>query len=324
MKLASLPQRRDGRLIVVSNDLAWYADADHIVQTLQGALDEWERFAPLLETLAIELEHGVIPRRRFHEREAAAPLPRAFQRVVGAAYGDHAGQGSGEPLLEQSASDDLRPARSPIEIADASWDADFAGEVCVVTGDVAQGASRDEALAVIRLVGLANAVTLRGLIPDEPAQGLGLVQAKPATAFSPVFATPAALGDAWQDGKLHRPLIVARGGAPVGCAEAGEDMTVDFGMLIAHLAKTRRIGAGTIVGSGAVSNRDVDGAPARPVAEGGRGYSSIAAARTAEMLRSGAALTPGLAPGDTVRIEMRDAKGRSLFGAIEQQVVITG
>jgi fumarylacetoacetate (FAA) hydrolase len=336
MKLASLPQRRDGRLIVVSNDLAWYADADHIVQTLQGALDDWERFAPLLETLAIELEHGVIPRRRFHEREAAAPLPRAFQWADASAYVNHVElvrKGRGvelpesfwhDPLLYQGGSDDLRAARSPLEVADPGWGADFEAEVCVVTGDVPQGASREVALAAIRLVGLVNDVSLRNLIPDELAKGFGFVQSKPATTFSPVFVTPDALGDAWHDGKLHRPLLVARNGTPFGCAEAGEEMTFDFGTLIAHLAKTRRIGAGSIIGSGTVSNRDPDGSPGRPVAQGGRGYSCIAEQRMAEVLRGGDAVTPFLADGDVVRIEMRDAKGRSLFGAIEQQVVLQG
>ena len=336
MKLASLPQRRDGRLIVVSADLAWYADADHIVPTLQGALDDWDRHAPVLETLAIELEHAVIPRRRFHEREAVAPLPRAYQWVDGSAYVNHVelvrkARGAElpdsfwhDPLMYQGGSDDLRPGRSPIELADEAWGADLEAEICVVTGDVAQGASRADALAAIRLVGLVNDVSLRNLIPGELAKGFGFVQAKPATAFSPVFVTPAALGDAWHDGKLHLPLAVDLNGQPLGRAHAGEEMTFDFGTLIAHLARTRRIGAGSIIGSGTVSNRDPDGSPGRPVAQGGRGYSCIAEQRMVEQLQGGAAATPFLHFGDTVRIEMRDAKGRSIFGAIEQKVVPVG
>lgn len=333
MKLASLPQRRDGRLIVVSADLAWYADADHIVPTLQTALDDWERHAPQLEVLATELEHGAIPRLRFHEREAAAPLPRAYQWVDGSAYVNHVelvrkARGADlpesfwhDPLLYQGGSDDLRAGRSPIELADESWGADLEAEICVVTGDVPQGASRETALAAIRLVGLVNDVSLRGLIPDELAKGFGFVQSKPATAFSPVFVTPAALGTAWADGKLHLPLAVDLNGQPLGRADAGEEMTFDFGTLIAHLAKTRRIGAGSIIGSGTVSNRDADGSPGRPVAAGGRGYSCIAEQRMVETLRDGAPATPFLRYGDIVRIEMRDAHGRSIFGAIEQKVV---
>ncbi len=333
MKLASLPQRRDGRLIVVSADLAWYADADHIVPTLQAALDDWDRHAPMLETLAIELEHAAIPRRRFHEREAVAPLPRAYQWVDGSAYVNHVElvrQARGaelpdsfwhDPLMYQGGSDDLRPGRSPIELADEAWGADLEAEICVVTGDVPQGASREDALAAIRLVGLVNDLSLRNLIPGELAKGFGFVQAKPATAFSPVFVTPAALGDAWQDGKLHLPLAVDLNGQPLGRAHAGEEMTFDFGTIIAHLARTRRIGAGSIIGSGTVSNRDPDGSPGRPIAQGGRGYSCIAEQRMVEQLQGGTATTPLLHHGDTVRIEMRDSKGRSIFGAIEQKVI---
>ena len=333
MKLASLPQRRDGRLIVVSADLAWYADADHIVPTLQAALDDWDRHAPMLETLAIELEHAAIPRRRFHEREAVAPLPRAYQWVDGSAYVNHVelvrlARGAElpdsfwhDPLMYQGGSDDLRPGRSPIELADEAWGADLEAEICVVTGDVSQGASREDALAAIRLVGLVNDLSLRNLIPGELAKGFGFVQAKPATAFSPVFVTPAALGDAWQDGKLHLPLAVDLNGQPLGRAHAGEEMTFDFGTIIAHLARTRRIGAGSIIGSGTVSNRDPDGSPGRPIAQGGRGYSCIAEQRMVEQLQGGTATTPLLRHGDTVRIEMRDSKGRSIFGAIEQKVI---
>lgn len=332
MKLASLPQGRDGRLVVVSDDLAWYADADHIVPTMQRLLDAWDRHAPLLESLAIELAHGAIPRKRFHEREAAAPLPRAYQWVDGSAYVNHVelvrrARGAElpesfwtDPLMYQGGSDDLRGGREPITLADEAWGCDFEAEVVVVTGDVPQGTTPEQARGCVRLVGLVNDVSLRNLIPGELAKGFGFVQSKPASHFSPVFVTPDALGDIWRDGKIHRPLMVDLNGQPFGRAEAGEECTFDFGVLIAHLAKTRRIGAGSIIGSGTVSNRDPDGSPGRPVSQGGRGYSCIAELRMVEQIATGSAATPFLKWGDKVRIEMRDDKGHSLFGAIEQDV----
>jgi fumarylacetoacetate (FAA) hydrolase len=194
------------------------------------------------------------------------------------------------------------------------------GEVAVIVGDVAAGASRDEALAAIRLVCLVNDVSLRNLIPGELAKGFGFFQSKPASALSPVAVTPDALGDAWRDGKLHLPLHVALNGTPFGRAEAGVDMTFDFGTLVAHAAKTRALGAGTIIGSGTVSNRGADGGPGTSIAEGGLGYSCIAELRTIETIAGGAPVTPFLQPGDTVRIEMKDAQGHAIFGAIEQTV----
>ena len=333
MKLASLPQLRDGRLIVVSDDLAWYADADHIVPTMQALLDDWDRYAPYLEALRIELQHGAIPQRRFHEREAAAPLPRAFQWADGSAYVNHVelvrkARGSQlpasfwtDPLMYQGGSDDLRGPRDPLVLQDEAWGGDLEAEVVVVTGDVPQGVSAEEAIGHIRLVGLVNDVSLRGLIPDELAKGFGFVQSKPASHFSPVFVTPDSLGSAWAGGKLHLPLHIDLNGQPFGRLEAGEEMTFDFGTLIAHLAKTRKIGAGSIIGSGTVSNRDPDGSPGRPVGEGGRGYACIAEQRMVETIRHGAPVTPFLRRGDTLRIEAKDAKGHTVFGAIEQQVV---
>ncbi|WP_372732600.1 fumarylacetoacetate hydrolase family protein [Novosphingobium sp.] len=333
MKLGSLPQGRDGRLIVVSDDLAWYADADHIVPTMQGLLDDWDRHYPQLEALSIELAHGAIPRKRFHEREACAPLPRAFQWVDGSAYVNHVelvrkARGAelpasfwSDPLMYQGGSDDLRGAREPVLLADEDWGCDFEAEIVVVTGDVPQGISPAAALKHVRLIGLVNDVSLRNLIPGELAKGFGFVQSKPASHFSPVFVTPDAMGDAWAGGKLLRTLTVDLNGAPFGRIEAGEECTFDFGVLIAHLAKTRRIGAGTIIGSGTVSNRDPDGSPGRPVAEGGRGYSCIAEQRMVETIATGAPATPFLKWGDSVRIEVRDGKGKSIFGAIEQSVI---
>ncbi|MFN3552781.1 MAG: fumarylacetoacetate hydrolase family protein [Novosphingobium meiothermophilum] len=333
MKLASLPQGRDGRLIVVSDDLAWYADADHIVPTMQELLDQWDRHYPLLEALSIELAHGAIPRKRFHEREACAPLPRAFQWADGSAYVNHVelvrmARGAQlpdsfwtDPLMYQGGSDDLRGGRDPIQLADESWGCDFEAEIVVVTGDVPQGVTAQDALDHIRLVGLVNDVSLRNLIPGELAKGFGFVQSKPASHFSPVFVTPDSLGEAWQGGKLSQTLMVDLNGQPFGRVEAGEECTFDFGVLIAHLAKTRRIGAGSIIGSGTVSNRDPDGSPGRPVALGGRGYACIAEQRMVETIADGQPHTPFLKWGDRLRIEMRDGRGRSIFGAIEQEVV---
>ena len=332
MKLASLKHGRDGRLVVVSDDLAWYADAGHIAATLQAALDDWERIAPALETLAIDLRNEAIPRGRFHEHEAAAPLPRAYQWADGSAYVNHVAlvrQARAaempdsfwhEPLMYQGGSDGFLGPRDPIPLADEAWGCDLEAEVVVVTGDVPLGASREEALAAVRLVGLTNDVSLRNLIPGELAKGFGFFQSKPASAFSPVFATPDSLGDWWRDGKLHRRLHVDLNGKPFGRAEAGEDMTFDFGTLIAHAAKTRALAAGTIVGSGTVSNRGADGGPGTTIAAGGVGYSCLAELRTVETIRDGKPATPFLKAGDTVRIWAEDDRHHPIFGAIEQVV----
>lgn len=332
MKLASLKHGRDGRLVLVSNDLAWFTDAFLIAPTMQAALDDWDRVEPDLRALAESLEHGGVPRGRFHEREAASPLPRAYQWADGSAYVNHVAlvrQARGaempesfwtDPLMYQGGSDGFLAPRDPIPLADESWGCDLEAEVVVVTGDVPQGVSREEALTHIRLVGLVNDVSLRNLIPAELAKGFGFVQSKPASALSPVFVTPDALGDRWADGKLKGELAVQLNGADFGKADAGTDMTFDFGTLIAHLARTRNLCAGTIIGSGTVSNRDADGGPGKPVSEGGLGYSCIAEVRTVETILRGKAETEFLKHGDTVRIEMLDDQHHSIFGAIEQTV----
>jgi fumarylacetoacetate (FAA) hydrolase len=333
MKLGSLKSGRDGRLVVVSDDLAWCADAGHLAPTLQTALDDWERIAPQLQLLATDLAHGVIPRDRFHEREADAPLPRAYQWADGSAYVNHVAlvrQARGaempesfwtDPLMYQGASDEMLGARDSIPLADEAWGCDLEAEIVIVTDDVPRGVSREEALDHIKLIGLVNDVSLRNLIPAELAKGFGFLQSKPASALSPVLVTPDSLGDVWRDGKLHGILKVDLNGAPFGRADAGEDMTFDFGTLVAHLAKTRNLGAGTIIGSGTVSNRDADGGPGKPVDRGGRGYSCLAEVRTVETILDGKAGTPFLKHGDTVRIWMDDAKGHPIFGVIEQTVV---
>ena len=332
MKLASLKGGRDGRLVVVSQDLAWCVDAGAIAPTLQAALDDWDDIEPQLRGLAESLEHGSIPRERFHEHEADSPLPRAYQWADGSAYVNHVALVRKaraadmpasfwtDPLMYQGGSDGFLGPRDPIPLADEAWGCDMEGEIAVVTGDVPLGASREQALAAIRLVMLCNDVSLRNLIPGEIGKGFGFFQSKPASAFSPVAVTPDALGEAWKDGKLHGALEVELNGAPLGAADAGVDMTFDFGTLIAHAARTRALGAGTIIGSGTVSNRGPDGGPGKTIAEGGIGYSCLAELRTVETLAQGEPKTPFLKAGDEVRIEMRDARRHSIFGAIEQRV----
>ena len=335
MKLASLKGGRDGRLVVVSNDLAWCADASFIAPTLQAALDDWDNLEPQLRGLAESLELGAVPRERFHEHEAASPLPRAYQWADGSAYVNHVALVRKaraadmpesfwtDPLMYQGGSDGFLAPRDPIPLADEAWGCDLEAEVAVITGDVPLGASREQALAAVRLVMLANDVSLRNLIPGEITKSFGFFQSKPASSFSPVAVTPDALGEAWKDGKLHGAVEVELNSQPLGQADAGVDMTFDFGTLIAHAAKTRALSAGTIIGSGTVSNRGPDGGPGKSIQDGGLGYSCLAELRTVETLAQGAPKTPFLKAGDTVRIEMRDGRRHSIFGAIEQEVAPT-
>jgi fumarylacetoacetate (FAA) hydrolase len=334
MKLASLKHGRDGRLVVVSRDLTRATDAFIVRPTLQAALDDWERAAPALVDLAEGLEHGSVPSFRFHEHDCASPLPRAYQWADGSAYVNHVAlvrraRGADmpasfwtDPLIYQGGSDVFLGPRDPIPCADEAWGLDFEAEVAVIVGDVPMGASGAE--AAIRLVMLVNDVSLRNLIPGELAKGFGFFQSKPASAFSPVAVTPDELGAAWDGGKITLPLLSFLNGQPFGKPDAGVDLTFDFPAVIAHAAMTRPLGAGSIVGSGTVSNKDPDGGPGRPIAQGGVGYSCIAEMRSAETIRDGEPRTPFLKPGDAVRIEMKDAAGRSIFGAIEQNVARHG
>jgi len=332
MKLASLKGGRDGRLVIVSDDLSTYVEAGSVAPTLQAALDDWSSIAPKLEQLARHLGDGSMSGLPFDEAAMAAPLPRAYQWADGSAYVNHVAlvrQARGaelpdsfwnDPLVYQGGSDGFLGSRDPIPLADEDWGCDMEAEIVVVTDDVPQGVDREAALKLIRLVGLVNDVSLRNLIPGELAKGFGFYQSKPASGFSPVFATPDALGTCWRDGKLHGTLNVDLNGEPFGRADAGVDMTFDFGTLIAHLAKTRSLAAGTIIGSGTVSNRDADGGPGRPAADGGLGYSCIAEARMVQMILNSRPETSFLKHGDTVRIWMESADGRPIFGTIEQKV----
>jgi fumarylacetoacetate (FAA) hydrolase len=332
MKLATLKNgTRDGKLVVVSRDLTRFTDASFLVPALQAALDDWKRISPHLAAMAESLEAGAVPASRFHEHDAHSPLPRAYQWADGSAYVNHVelvrkARGADmpesfwtDPLIYQGGSDAFLAPRDPIVAADEAWGVDMEGEVAVIVDDVAMGAGVDEAREAIRLVMLVNDVSLRGLIPAELAKGFGFYQSKPASAFSPVAVTPDELGDAWDGGKVSLPLCVDLNGKPFGRANAGVDMTFDFPQLIAHAAKTRALGAGTIIGSGTVSNK-LGGGPGKPVSEGGAGYSCIAELRTLETIAGGTATTPFMRFGDTVRIEMKDKAGHSIFGAIEQTV----
>jgi fumarylacetoacetate (FAA) hydrolase len=332
MKLASLRHGRDGRLVVVSDDLAWCAH-EPSAPTLQAALDDWTHAEPRLRALSDGVNAGSVLRERFHEREAASPLPRAYQWADGSAYVNHVAlvrQARGakmpesfwtDPLMYQGGSDVFLGPRDAIPLKDEAWGCDFEAEVAVIVDDVEAGVTPEAARERIRLVMLVNDVSLRNLIPGELEKGFGFFQSKPASAFSPVAVTPDALGDAWRDGKLHLPMHVALNGKPFGQANAGEDMTFDFGQLIAHAAKTRDLAAGTIIGSGTVSNRGPDGGPGKPIAEGGRGYSCIAEQRMVETILAGKPSTAFLKAGDRVEIEMFDAKRHCIFGRIDQQVV---
>ncbi len=323
MKLASLKDGRDGRLVVVDRRLQKCVAANGIADTLQHALDEWDNLLPRLRELAEALESG---RRRdaqpFNPRLCAAPLARAFQIADGSAYLSHVelvrrARGSDmppefktEPLMYQAVSDSIMGPMDPIIAADEAYGIDFEAEVAVITGDVPMGSSAEEAAEHIRLIMIMNDVSLRNLIPAELAKGFGFFHGKPPNAFSPVAVTPEELGSAWKDGKIHLPIISTYNGREIGRPDAGADMQFSFPQLIAHAAKTRPLGAGTIIGSGTVSNYDRS-----------RGVSCLAEIRMIEKIEQGESKTSFMKFGDTIRIEMKDGAGQSVFGAIEQKVL---
>lgn len=334
MKLASLDEGRDGRLVVVSRDLTRAAPVTDIAPTMQAAMDNWEHAAPLLDASYHSLNVGGA-RDAFDLDPAklASPLPRAYQWADGSAYVNHVelvrkARGAElpesfwtDPLMYQGGSDSFIGPREDIVVASEDYGIDFEAEVAVITGDVPMGVSADQAGSHIRLLMLVNDVSLRGLIPAELAKGFGFFHGKPSSAFSPVAVTPDELGDAWDGAKLHLPLLSTLNGDLFGKPEAGQDMTFSFPQLVAHAAKTRKLSAGTIVGSGTVSNLDPDGGPGRPVAQGGLGYSCIAEIRMIETIRDGKPSTAFMRFGDRIRIEMNDSEGQSVFGAIDHRVV---
>jgi fumarylacetoacetate (FAA) hydrolase len=333
MKLATMKDgSRDGTLALVSRDLSRIVAVPEIAPTLQSALDAWDATAPRLEQLYAQLNEGKVTRAvAFDPRLAHSPLPRAYQWADGSAYVNHVelvrrARGATmpaefwtDPLMYQGGSDGFLAPMDDMVFPDEAWGIDFEAEVAVITGDVPMGATPHEAGSHVRLLMLVNDVSLRSLIPAELGKGFGFLQGKPASSFSPVAATPDELGTAWHDGKLHLPLITHLNDALFGHPDAGVDMTFGFPQLIAHAAKTRALAAGTIIGSGTVSNKEGDG-PGRPAASGGVGYSCIAEQRTVETILAGKPSTPFLRFGDRVRIEMLDERGRSIFGAIEQAV----
>jgi fumarylacetoacetate (FAA) hydrolase len=329
MKLASLKNGRDGSLIVVSNDLTRYLSAGDVAATLQAALDNWADSKDGLETLAAKVEAGGGD--PFDSKQCASPLPRAYQWADGSAYVNHVelvrkARGAEmpesfwtNPLMYQGGSDSFIGPHEPILAASEDWGIDFEAEVAVVTGDVPMGVGAADAAKYVALVMIVNDVSLRNLIPGELAKGFGFFQSKPSSAFSPVAVTPDELGDAWHDSKLHLPLLSYLNDEAIGKPEAGVDMTFDFGQLIAHAAKSRPLVAGTIIGSGTVSNKLDDG-PGKPISEGGVGYSCIAEIRTIETIQTGSPTTSFLKFGDQVRIEMLNTGGESIFGAIDHVV----
>ncbi len=334
MKLATLKAGgRDGTLVVVSRDLTRTVAVPEIAETLQSALDRWPETEPALRIIAERLEGGHEEGAfAFDPAQCAAPLPRAYQWCDGSAYVNHVelvrkARGAEMPpsfwtvpLMYQGGSDRFIGPCDPIEAISEEHGIDLEAEIAVVTGDVPMAVTPEEAGRHVKLLMLVNDVSLRGLIPAELAKGFGFFQSKPASSFSPVAVTPDELGPAWRDNRVHLPLLSRINGQEFGRPDAGTDMTFDFARLIAHAAATRHLGAGTVVGSGTVSNK-LDGGPGKPIDQGGVGYSCLAEVRTVETILDGKPTTPFLRFGDRVRIEMMDVHGHSIFGAIDQEVV---
>jgi fumarylacetoacetate (FAA) hydrolase len=337
MKLATLKSGgRDGTLVVVSRDLSLCQRVPSIARTLQAALDDWNMVAPQLEAVSLQLNAAgsagnISAAEPFVESDCHSPLPRAYQWADGSAYINHVelvrkARGAdlpasfySDPLMYQGGSDRFVGPRDPIAVLDESWGVDLEAEVAVITGDVAMGQDAAACAGAIRLVMLVNDVSLRNLIPGELAKGFGFFQAKPASAFAPVAVTPDELGAAWTDSKLCLPLQVTLNKHAFGKPNAGDDMTFNFAQLVAHAARTRELGAGTIIGSGTVSNKQ-GGLHGSRIEDGGVGYCCISERRMVETIEEGAPTTPFLHYGDSVRIEMLDGLGASIFGAIDQVV----
>ncbi len=332
MKLATYKNdSRDGQLMMVSRDLGVACAIPDIALTLQYALDHWQDLEPALKARYTALNERKVEHDTFDQTRCASPLPRAYQWADGSAYVNHVelvrrARGAEmpqsfwtDPLMYQGGSDDFIGPKDDIILPSDDWGVDFEAEVAVVTDDVPMQCSSEDAAARIRLIMLVNDVSLRGLIPGELAKGFGFFQAKPASSFSPVAVTPDELGSAWQDGKVHLPLRSTYNGKLFGKPEAGEDMTFSFAQLISHAAKSRNLGAGCIIGSGTVSNKQGT-EHGSAVEEGGVGYSCLAELRMIETIRDGKPATPFMQFGDRIRIEMCDPAGTTIFGEIDQQL----
>ncbi len=322
MRLATLADgTRDGRLAVVRRDGAASTDASRVAPCLQAALDRWDEVEPRLRALAEALDAGEAAATPLDFAQVRAPLPRAYEWIDGSAFLNHVRltrQARGaeppatlasDPLVYQGGSGVLLGPRDPLRFGDETYGLDFEGELCVITGDVPLGVTPAGALRHVRLLCLANDVSLRRLIPDELAKGFGFFVGKPATAFSPFAVTPDELGEAWRGGRAHLRLTVKLNGQVVGDLETGPEMHFSFADLLAHVTRTRALTAGTILGSGTVSNQD----PAR-------GVSCLVERRVREQLESGAARTPFLKAGDRVELQVTGPDGRDLFGTIDQRV----
>ncbi len=333
MKLASLKKRRDGELLVVSKDLKNAVRVSDIAATMQIALDDWAEISPKLQERYDALNTGTAEGSfEFDESACASPLPRAYQWADGSAYVNHVELVRRarnaempesfwhDPLMYQGGSDSFIGPREDVPVASEDFGIDFEAEVAVITDDVPMGASAEQCAGHIKLFMLVNDVSLRGLIPGELAKGFGFFQSKPSSAFSPVAITPDELGEAWSDGKVNLPLLVDYNKTPFGKANAGEDMTFSFPQIVAHAAKTRPLGAGAIVGSGTISNKQ-DLQFGSAIKDGGVGYSCIAEIRTIETINDGKPTTSFMKFGDSVSIEMHNAAGDSLFGRIDQTIV---
>ncbi|EKO3790712.1 fumarylacetoacetate hydrolase family protein [Vibrio metschnikovii] len=337
MKLATLKNdTRDGQLVVVSRDLQRCVVVDHLASTLQQALDNWQKVEGPLQEISQALNAGQLTHTvPFAEHHCASPLPRAFQWADGSAYVNHVqlvrrARGAElpesfwtDPLMYQGGSDSFLGPHEPIPLVDPQWGLDFEAEVAVITDDVPMGITAEQAGQHIRLIMLVNDVSLRGLIPNELAKGFGFFQSKPSSAFSPVAVTPDELNDAWDGAKLSLPLLSTFNGQLFGCPNAGIDMTFDFPQLIAHAAKSRPLCSGTIIGSGTVSNKQGT-EYGSSIGEGGVGYSCIAELRMIETIRDGQPSTAFMQVGDTIKLEMLDHQGNSVFGRIEQTVIESG
>ena len=333
MKLATLKRGgRDGTLVVVNRALTHCRPVPAIARTLQAALDDWEALEPQLRQVYEALNSGAFTDPEpFDPAACHSPLPRAYQWADGSAYVNHVelvrrARGAElppefwtDPLMYQGGSDSFVGPRDPVWALDEAWGIDLEAEVAVITGDVKMGATPAEAGKAIRLLMLVNDVSLRNLIPGELAKGFGFFQSKPASAFSPVAVTPDELGDDWRDGRVHRPLTVHLNGQLFGQPDAGTDMVFNFPQLVAHVTKTREMEAGSIIGSGTVSNKQ-GSLHGSSIANGGVGYCCLAEVRMYETIESGKPQTSFLKFGDTVRIEMFDRAGASIFGAIDQRV----